>query len=290
MRKVSDYKKRSLWLDVWNRLRRNVSAVIGIVVFLAILLVCVLSPLYLNYEVDVLGIDTSIKRMGPSLEHILGTDELGRDMLARLIWGGRTTLLLSLGALAFGFVIGAVLGTVAGYYGRLTDTLIMRFIDIVMAVPTVLLMIALATVMNTSTVSLIFIVGAGLVPGMARVIRGQVMQISECEYIEATRVQGASDFKIILKHIMPNAISPIITTIIMDVSFAVLLISTLSFLGLGVQPPEPEWGTMLAGGRDYLRDSWHIATWPGVALTITLIALTLVGDGLRDAMDPRMKR
>jgi len=289
MRKVSDYKKRSLWLDVWNRLRRNVSAVIGIVVFLAILLVCVLSPLYLNYEVDVLGIDTSIKRMGPSLEHILGTDELGRDMLARLIWGGRTTLLLSLGALAFGFVIGAVLGTVAGYYGRLTDTLIMRFIDIVMAVPTVLLMIALATVMNTSTVSLIFIVGAGLVPGMARVIRGQVMQISECEYIEATRVQGASDFKIILKHIMPNAISPIITTIIMDVSFAVLLISTLSFLGLGVQPPTPEWGAMLADSRAHILNYQYMMVFPGLFIASTILSINLLGDGLRDALDPKLR-
>ena len=290
MRKVSAYKKRSLWTDVWKRLRRNATAVIGIVVFLAILLTCVLSPLYLSYEDDVLAIDTSSKREAPSAEHFLGTDELGRDILVRLIWGGRTTLLLSLGALVIGFIVGAVLGMLAGYYGRLTDTLIMRFIDIVMAIPTVILMIALATVMNTGTLSLMFIVGAGLVPGMARLIRGQVMQISECEYIEATRVQGASDLKIILSHIMPNAISPVITTIIMDVSFAVLLISTLSFLGLGVQPPEPEWGTMLAGGREYLRQAWWIATFPGVALTVTLIALTLVGDGLRDAMDPRMKR
>ena len=290
MRKVSAYKKRSLWIDVWKRLRRNVTAVIGIVLFLAILLTCVLSPLYLNYDKDVLGIDTTAKRESPSKEHILGTDELGRDILARTIWGGRTTLLLSLGALVFGFIISSILGMAAGYYGRLTDTLIMRFIDIVMAIPTVLLMIALATVMNTGTISLLFIVGLGLVPGMARLIRGQVLQISESEYIEAIRVQGASDLKIILSHIMPNAISPIITTIIMDVSFAVLLISTLSFLGLGVQPPEPEWGSMLASGREYLRQAWHIATFPGVALTVTLLALTLVGDGLRDAMDPRMKR
>jgi peptide/nickel transport system permease protein len=166
----------------------------------------------------------------------------------------------------------------------------MRFVDIVMAIPSVLLMITLATIIKTSMVSLVFVVGFGLVPGMARTIRGQVLSVVEREYIEAVHIQGASDLKIIVSHILPNAISPVITTIVLEIAFAVMVISTLSFLGLGVQPPDPEWGSMLAGGRQYIRQAWHITTFPGIALVITVMALTLVGDGMRDALDPRMKR
>jgi peptide/nickel transport system permease protein len=259
-------------------------------VFLLILLACLASPLIYSYEGDIIAVDTSNLLQGPSQEHILGVDELGRDILARILWGGRTTILVSFCALIVSFVLGAILGTASAYYGRLADTLIMRFIDIVMSIPPILLMITLATIMNPNTTSLIFVVGFGLVPNQARMIRGQVLQVVDREFVEAARIQGAGDLKIIISHILPNAISPIITTIILDIAYAVTIISTLSFLGLGVQPPNPEWGAMLAGGRRYLRNAWHITTFPGIALTITLMALTLVGDGVRDAMDPRMKR
>jgi peptide/nickel transport system permease protein len=166
----------------------------------------------------------------------------------------------------------------------------MRIIDIVMSIPSVLLMITLATLIKTTMMSLMFVVGVGLIPGMARTIRGQVLSVVDNEYIEAVRIQGASDLKIILFHILPNAISPVITTIILEIAFAVTVISTLSFLGLGVQPPDPEWGAMLSGGREYIRQAWHLTTFPGIALVITMMSLTLVGDGMRDALDPRMKR
>jgi len=166
----------------------------------------------------------------------------------------------------------------------------MRFIDVIMSIPPILLMITLAIIITPSPTSLVFVVGFGLLPNQARLIRGQVLQVSENEYIEAARVQGASDLKIILLHILPNAISPVITTIILDIAYAVMVISILSFLGMGVQAPDPEWGGMLAGGRIYIRIAWHITTFPGIALLITLMSLTLVGDGLRDALDPRMKR
>lgn len=284
------YKKRSLWSDVWKRLRRNTTAVFGIIIFLAIVIVCLASPLIYSYQGDIIAVDIPNQLKGPSQQHILGVDELGRDILARILWGGRTTLLVSFCALIVAFILGAVLGTAAAFYGRFSDTIIMRFIDIVMSIPPILLMITLATIMNPSTMSLIFAVGFGLVPNMTRLVRGQVMQIRNREFIEAARLQGASDLKIILFHIIPNAISPIITTIILDIAYAVIVISTLSFLGLGVRPPDPEWGSMLAGGRQYLRNAWHITTFPGVALVITLMSLALVGDGVRDALDPRMKR
>ena len=286
----SAYKKRSLWADVWKRLRKNKTAVVGMVVFCVILLTCLASPLIYNYEGDILAINTKIQLEGPSSKHLLGVDELGRDILARMIWGGRTTLLISFCALLVSFILGTILGTAAAYYGHMTDTLIMRFIDIIMSIPPILLMITLATIMTPSTISLIFVVGLGCMPNQARMIRGQVLQVADNEYIEGARVQGASGLKIILSHILPNAISPIITTIILDIAYAVMVISTLSFLGLGVQPPDPEWGTMLSKGREYLRYAYHIATYPGIALTITLMSLTLVGDGMRDALDPRMKR
>ncbi len=289
-RNKETYKKRSLWVDVWKRLRKNTTAVIGMIMFLIILLACFLSPLFFDYENDIIAVDVSQQLNGPSAEHILGVDEMGRDILARILWGGRTTLFISFCALAVAFVCGTILGTAAAYYGRFADTLIMRLIDVVMSIPPILLMITLATIMNPSVISLIFVVGFGLIPNQARMIRGQVLQVVDNEYIEAVRIQGASDFKIITSHILPNALSPIITTIILDIDYAVLVISTLSFLGLGVPAPDPEWGSMLAGGRQYLRYAMHITTFPGIALVITLMSLTLVGDGLRDALDPRMKR
>jgi len=284
------YKKHSLWGDVWKRLRKNTTSVIGMSVFLFILLASVASPLFYSYDKDIISVDISIQKQGPSSDHILGVDELGRDILARILWGGRTTILLSFGALFFAFVVGTILGTAAAYYGRVTDNILMRFVDIVMSIPSVILMITLATIIQTSMVSLVFVVGFGLIPGMARTIRGQVLYVVDNEYVEAVRIQGASDLKIIVLHILPNAISPVITTIILEIAYAVMIISTLSFLGLGVQPPDPEWGTMLAGGRQYIREAWHITTFPGIALVITVMALTLVGDGMRDALDPRMKR
>ena len=287
---ISAYKKRSLWMDVWKRLRKNTSAVIGMALFFCILMACLLSPLFYSYENDIIAVDITRQMQSPSREHVLGADELGRDILGRVLWGGRTTLLVSFCALLIAFICGAILGTAAAYYGRFADTLIMRIIDIIMSIPPILLMITLATVMPPSTVSLIFVVGFGLIPNQSRMIRGQVLQVVDNEYIEAVRIQGASDLKIITSHILPNAISPIITTVILDIAYAVGVISTLSFLGLGVQAPNPEWGAMLAGGRIYIRYAWHICTFPGIALVITMMSLTLLGDGVRDALDPRMKR
>jgi len=290
MSKKSVYKKRSLWIDVWKRLRRNRTAIIGIITFLVIVLICFSSPLYYSYNDDIISIDTTKQLEAPSWERPFGRDELGRDVLARVIWGGRTTLFITIFALLFAFTCGTVLGTAAAYFGRVSDTLIMRFIDIIMAVPSILVMICLATIMKPTPGSLIIVVGIGLVPGEARMVRAQVLQVVDREYIEAVHLQGASNLRIILFHILPNAISPIITTIILDAAWAVMAISTISFLGLGIQPPDPEWGTMMASSQKFLRYAWHTVTFPGIALVITLISLTLVGDGMRDALDPRMKR
>ena len=283
-------KRRSLWSDVWKRLRKNPSAVAGMIIFTIIAIICFFAPLYLDYLTDVVGVDPRNSLAGPSAEHILGVDELGRDLLARIIWGGRTSLSIAIASMIFATVVGTILGTVSAYYGKYIDTFIMRLMDIFMALPSLLLMITISAIMKPNMWNLIFAVGFGMIPGIARLIRGQVLQVVDSEFIEAVRIQGASDFKIIVSHILPNAISPVITSFIMDLGVCVTMISTLSFLGLGIQPPAPEWGAMLAAGREHLRNAWHVATFPGIALVITLISLTLVGDGLRDALDPKMKR
>lgn len=285
-----NFKRRSLWTDVWLRLRKNKTAILGFVLFAVIAIACFSAPLFYDYTEDIVTIAPAIRLQGPSAEHILGTDELGRDMLARILWGGRTSLICGELALCFSILIGGALGIVAAYYGGIADTLIMRGIDIVMAIPSILLMITLATIMTPNVINLALAIGIGLVPAEARLIRGQVLQVVDQEYIEAVKAQGASDLKIIFSHILPNSISPIITTIMMDMGSAITMISTLSFVGLGIQAPAPEWGTMLAAGRAVMRDAWHITTFPGLMLVLTVVALTLMGDGLRDALDPRMKR
>ena len=290
IRSAKEFKRRSLWADVWKRLRKNKSAVAGMVLFAIVVIVCFSSPLFFDFHEDVIGVDVRNQFQSPSRDHPFGTDELGRSILARILWGGRTTILAALCSLLFAFVCGSILGVLSAYYGRFAETIIMRLIDIFMAIPPLLLMITLSAVMRPNMINLVFAVGFGLIPPMSRLIRGQVLQIVENEFIEAVRIQGAGDLKIIVSHIFPNSIGPVITTIILDFSHAVMVISAISFLGMGVQPPNPEWGSMLAGGREFLRHSWHIATFPGIALVITLVSLTLVGDGLRDALDPKMKR
>ena len=285
-----EIKKRSLWSGVWKRLRKNPTAVFGICLFLAIIAACAVARILYDYDNYVILINVREALQGPSSRHLLGTDELGRDILARILWGGGTSLVIATLALAFAFCCGIVLGTLSAYYGRWADTLIMRAIDIVMAIPPILLMITLATIMTPNKVSLTFVVGIGLIPNQARMVRGQVLQVSSNEYVESARILGASDFEIIVKHILPNALGPIITSVILDIAYAITVISTMSYLGLGVQAPAPEWGAMLSGGREYIRYAWHITTFPGLALMITIIALSLVADGVRDALDPKMKR
>lgn len=283
-------ERRSLWADVWLRLKRNKSAVAGMVMLAIILIGVYLSPLYINYEEQVIKPDLMQALQFPAEGKLLGTDEIGRDIFARIIWGGRISIGIGFASMMISFIIGAVLGSLAGYYGGYSDSIIMRFLDVFMAIPTTLLMITLVSIMRPTLFNLIMAMAISSVPSSARLIRAQVLQIAGQEFIEAIKGQGASDFRIIAGHILPNAISPLISQFVMNVAGGIMQISGLSFIGLGVQAPNPEWGAMLASGRNVIRDSWHVTAFPGIAIVITIIALTLMGDGLRDALDPRMKR
>ena len=283
-------RRRGLWADVWLRLKRNKSAVAGMVMLAVILVVVYGAPLFISYEEDVIRPDLFNALQFPAEGRLLGTDEIGRDVFARIIWGGRISIGIGFASMLMSFVIGSAIGAIAGYYGGRTDSLLMRFLDVFMAIPTILLMITLVSIMPPTLLNLTFALAISSVPAAARLIRGQVLQIAGQEYIEAIRGQGASDFRIIVMHILPNAISPLISQFVMNVAGGIMQISALSFIGLGVQAPNPEWGAMLASGRNVIRDAWHVTAFPGIAIVITIIALTLMGDGLRDALDPRMKR
>ncbi len=286
---IAHKKKRGLWADAWLRLSKNTTAVIGMVMLGVILLTCISAPLFIDYEDDVVKVNIAKRLEFPSEGKLLGTDELGRDVFARIIWGGRISLFVGITSVLIASAIGTALGAIAGYYGGKTDSLIMRSLDIFMAIPSMLLMITLVSIMEPTTLNLTLAISVGFIPGKARLIRAQVLKIKDLEYIDAVRAQGASNWRIILTHILPNAISPVISSFIMSIPGGIMTISSLSFIGLGVQAPNPEWGSMLSSGRAFIRDCWHITAFPGIAIVLTVIALTLVGDGLRDALDPRMK-
>lgn len=259
------------------------------VLLAAILLGCLAAPLFIDYENDVIKVNLRERTKFPAEGKLLGTDELGRDILARIIWGGRYSLFVGIASVVIAAFIGTALGAVAGYYGGKWDSWIMRGLDIFMAIPSMLLMITLVSIMKPTVMNLTFAVSVGFIPGKARLIRAQVLKIKDLEYVDAVRALGAGDLRVIVSHILPNAISPIISSFIMSIPGAIMTISGLSFIGLGIQAPDPEWGAMLSSGRAFIRDAWHITAFPGIAIVITIIALTLVGDGLRDALDPRMK-
>lgn len=283
-------KRRGLWADAWLRLRKNKSAVVGLIMLTTILLVIYSSPLYLDYENDVVKPDLTQSLKFPAEGKLLGTDELGRDVLARILWGGRISIGIGFMAMVLSSIIGCTLGALSGYYGGRTDGLIMRSLDVFMAIPSLLLMITLVSIMKPTITNLIIALAVGSVPAVSRMVRAQVLYIKGQEFVEAIKAQGASDFRIIVMHILPNAISPLISQFVMEIAGLILAISGLSFIGLGVQPPDPEWGAMLSSGREHIRDVWHVTAFPGIALVLTVVALTLVGDGLRDALDPRMKK
>ncbi|MBQ4419631.1 MAG: ABC transporter permease, partial [Synergistaceae bacterium] len=226
----------------------------------------------------------------PSAEHWLGTDEFGRDILSRLIFGARVSLQVGFIAVGIALVVGGMLGAISGYYSGWLDNSIMRVMDVLLSIPQTLLAIAIVAALGPSLMNLMIAVGISAVPTYARIVRGSVLSIRSMEFIEAARSVGSSDLRIILRHIIPNSMAPIIVQSTLGVASAILNAAGLSFIGLGIQPPNPEWGAMLSGGRQYIRDFPHMTLYPGLAIMFTILALNFLGDGLRDALDPKLKR
>jgi len=226
----------------------------------------------------------------PSKEHLFGTDEFGRDILSRIIHGSRISLQVGLIAVGISVIFGGFFGAVAGYYGGRIDNLIMRGMDILLSIPSILLAIAIAASLGPGLYNMMVAVGISTTPQYARIIRGSVLSLRGQEFVEAAKAVGSSDTRIIMKHILPNCLAPIIVQSTLGVASAILTAAGLSFIGLGIQPPTPEWGAMLSGGREYIRDYAYMTIFPGLAIMITILALNFLGDGLRDVLDPKLKR
>lgn len=283
----SKTKARSPWYDVWRRLRQNKMAMAGLVVIILLILIAIFANQIAPYGYD--DQDLSNRLQGPTAEHWFGTDNFGRDILSRLIYGSRVSLTVGFIAVGMAAIVGGALGAIAAFYGKRTDNVIMRIMDIFMAIPGMLLALSLAAALGPGLGNMMIAIGFGSIPNYARIVRASVLTVKEQEFVEAARSIGASDAKIILGHILPNAMAPIIVQATLGIAGAILSASALSFLGLGIKPPEPEWGAMLSAARQYIRDHWHMTAFPGLAIMITIYALNVFGDGLRDALDPRLK-
>jgi len=286
--KIEDIRKRSQISDIWKRLRRNKLAMLGMVIVIVLLLSAIFAPLIAPYDYAVQ--DLANAKAWPSLAHPLGTDDYGRDLLSRIIYGGRVSLLVAILAIVFGLIVGGSIGVSAGYFSGIYDGTIMRLMDVVMAVPGFLLAVCISSALGTGVTNTAIAIGIGCVPGYARLLRAQVLSIRDQEYIEAARATGASNVRIMLLQIVPNILSPVIVDSTLRIGGCILMISSLSFIGLGVQPPIPEWGSILSAGRQFIRSFWPIVVFPGLAIMLTLFGFNLFGDGLRDALDPKLKR
>ncbi|MCI0475115.1 MAG: ABC transporter permease [Anaerolineales bacterium] len=278
----------SLWLDAWYRLSRNRAAVASLI-FIVLLILFVTCAPFLGLPSP---LDQDLGRMNesPSADHVLGTDELGRDFLSRIVHGGQVSLLVGLVVQIATACIGMLLGLMAGYYGGVVDTIIMRVVDTMYAFPPFLFAVFMAAILPSSVWSIVFVLVLVGWPWEARVTRGLVLALKEREYITAAHVVGASNWRIMLKHILPNSLSPIIVGFSIGIAGTIMAEAGLSFLGIGIRPPTPSWGGMIDKGRQFLQVYPHLAIFPSIALALTVLAFNFLGDGLRDALDPRLRR
>ena len=283
-------KKRSQFEEVWRRLRKNKMAMVGLAIVVFLVLLAVFADFLFDYEEIVIKQNTAIRLQGPSAEHWFGTDEFGRDILARLVHGGRISLVVGVVAVSIALVLGGTLGAISGFFGGTVDMVISRAMDILLAVPSLLLSITIVSALGPSIMNLMIAIAVSSIPGYARIVRSSVMTVRDNEFVEAAKAIGANDAQIIASHILPNCLAPIIVQVSLKVASAILSTSGLSFLGLGVKAPTPEWGSMLSGGRAYLRNAPHLTVFPGLCIMLTILSMNLLGDGLRDALDPKLKQ
>jgi len=270
----------------WQRLRRNRMAMAGGVIVAAMFLLALLAPAG-GYDPG--AIDIARRLEGPGLQHWLGTDDLGRDVLARILYGARISLLVGFVAVGIATLIGIVIGAVAGYYGRWTDAVVMRFVDIMLCFPTFFLILAVIAFLEPSIWNIMVIIGLTGWMGVARLVRAEFLSLRERDFVLAARAMGASDARIIFRHILPSALSPVLVSATLGVAGAILTESALSFLGIGVQPPTPSWGNMLIAGKQTLGTAWWLSAFPGFAILLTVLGYNLLGEGIRDALDPRIR-
>ena len=283
------YTGRSMAQETWRRLKKNKGAMFGIAFLLLLVLATIVASFIFDYDKDIIAM-TKDRFLPPSWEHPFGTDNMGRDIFKRVLYGAKYSLVLSFGATALGLAVGLFFGAIAGYYGGAVDNIIMRFTDIFYSIPYIMLAVVVVSLLGTSMASLLIAMALGSFAGFARIARASIMTVRDMEYVESGYAIGLPTWKIILKHIIPNCLSPIIVQTTLRVGSNIISASSLSFLGVGITPPTPGWGAMLSDGRSYIRSSGWMCLFPGLAIMFTVLALNLLGDGLRDAMDPKLKK
>ncbi|MFK9094309.1 nickel transporter permease [Bacillus salipaludis] len=281
------YVPRSPWKMMLKRFKKNRRAMIGFYITSIFVIMALLAPWISPY--DPFQYNMKALLHPPSLDHPFGTDQFGRDVLSRIIHGSRISLMIGIVGVGISIIVGVTLGTVAGYFGGILDSIIMRIMDILLAFPGFLLALAIISILGPSMINVMIAIGIFSIPVFARIMRSSVISIKYKEFIEATKSLGGSHFLIIMKHVIPNCIAPIIVLSTMRIATAILTAAGLSFLGLGAQPPSPEWGAMLNEGREYMRSATHLSTVPGLMIMFVVLGFNMLGDGLRDALDPQMK-
>lgn len=283
-------KKRSHTGEIIHRFSKNIGAMIALVFILLLVVMALLSNIIYDYDEDIIGQNIEERFTKPCLKHPFGTDNFGRDLFARIIYGSRSSLPVGFLAVMVSLFFGVILGSFAGYYGRVVDNIIMRVTDIFASIPSIMLAIALVAVMGASTFSLILAVGICAIPKFTRVTRAAIFTVKGEEFVESSKAIGLTTNEIIFRHILPNCLSQIIVQATLQMGSAIILASSMSYLGLGVPAPMPEWGSLLSAGRAFIRDNSYLTIFPGLVIMITVIAFNMVGDGLRDAMDPKLKK
>jgi len=283
------YKKKSQLSQILKRLSRNKGAIAGLAIVIFLVFLAVFADVLFDYKEVAISQDIANRLQPPSLAHPFGTDELGREVLARIVHGSRISLSVGFAATFFSLLIGGFLGVVSGYFGKAPEQIIMRVMDVLLAIPGLLLAIAIVAALGSDLKNLVIALTVSAVPAFARIARGAVLSVRGNEFIEAARAIGAKNSTIILEHIIPNSMAPVIVQATLNVAMAIMLTAGLSFLGLGVPAPTPEWGAMLSSGRDFIREYSYLTFFPGLSIMISVLAFNLLGDGLRDALDPRLK-
>lgn len=287
--KENKTKKRNQLKDLWKRMKKNKAAMVGLFLIVMFVLLAIFADVIVNYNEDALRVKVTERLLSPSGSHWFGTDEYGRDIFARIVFGTRISLFVGVISVGIALTFGGTLGALAGYYGGRLDNIIMRILDVLLAIPTILLAITIVASLGASIINLMIAVGISNIPGFARVVRAAVLSVKDQEYIEAAKAIGARDHIIIIRHVLPNSMASVMVYATLKVATAIMATASLSFIGLGVQPPTPEWGAMLSGGRAYIRDQMALVLFPGLAIALTVLSLNLIGDGLRDALDPKLK-
>jgi len=271
----------------WRYFKRNRLAIGGLITIILIFLIAIFAFLLAPYDPG--KTDVSKKLKPPSLEHFLGTDQLGRDVFSRMLFGSRISLSVGFVAVAISIFIGILVGAIAGYYGRWVDSILMRFVDIMLCFPSFFLILTVVALLGPSLFNVMVVIGITSWMGTSRFVRAEFLSLRERDFVQAARSLGVKDRRIISRHILPNALAPVFVTATLDVATAVLVEAGLSFLGFGVQPPEPSWGNILTEGRTYIFDAWWLTVFPGLAILMTVLSFNLVGEGLRDTLDPRLR-